>query len=57
MFAELTVVGTRIYQRSDIQAAIDLVTTGRLDARGRQPGLTRCTTGSPPSTACGAARA
>jgi threonine dehydrogenase-like Zn-dependent dehydrogenase len=33
MFAELTVVGTRIYLRSDIEAAIDLVTAGRLDVR------------------------
>jgi (R,R)-butanediol dehydrogenase / meso-butanediol dehydrogenase / diacetyl reductase len=33
MFAELTVVGTRIYLRGDIDAAIDLVTTGRLDVR------------------------
>jgi (R,R)-butanediol dehydrogenase/meso-butanediol dehydrogenase/diacetyl reductase len=33
MFAELTVVGTRIYLRSDIEAAIDLVTTRRLDVR------------------------
>jgi (R,R)-butanediol dehydrogenase/meso-butanediol dehydrogenase/diacetyl reductase len=33
MFAELTVVGTRIYRHSDIEAAIDLVTTGRLDVR------------------------
>jgi 2-desacetyl-2-hydroxyethyl bacteriochlorophyllide A dehydrogenase len=33
MFAELTVVGTRIYLREDIEAAIGLVTSGRLDAR------------------------
>lgn len=33
MFAELTVVGTRIYLRADIEAAIDLVTTGQLDVR------------------------
>lgn len=33
MFAELTVVGTRIYLRADIEAAIDLVTTGRLAVR------------------------
>jgi threonine dehydrogenase-like Zn-dependent dehydrogenase len=33
MFAELTVVGSRIYLRSDIEAAVDLVTTRRLDAR------------------------
>jgi threonine dehydrogenase-like Zn-dependent dehydrogenase len=32
MFAETTIIGTRIYSRSDIEAAIDLVTTGRLDA-------------------------
>src|SRR3954452_11325667 len=33
MFAEMTVVGTRIYLREDIEAAIALVTSGRLDAR------------------------
>jgi (R,R)-butanediol dehydrogenase/meso-butanediol dehydrogenase/diacetyl reductase len=33
MFAEITVIGTRIYQRGDIEAAIELVTTGRLDVR------------------------
>lgn len=33
MFAELSIVGTRTYLRSDIEAAIDLVTSGRLDAR------------------------
>jgi (R,R)-butanediol dehydrogenase / meso-butanediol dehydrogenase / diacetyl reductase len=33
MFAEITIIGTRVYQRSDIEAAIELVTTGRLDAR------------------------
>jgi (R,R)-butanediol dehydrogenase / meso-butanediol dehydrogenase / diacetyl reductase len=33
MFAELTVIGSRIYLRSDIEAAIDLVTTRRVDAR------------------------
>ena len=33
MFAEITIIGTRIYQRSDIEAAIELVTTGKLDAR------------------------
>lgn len=33
MFAETTIIGTRIYQRSDIEAAIDLVTNGRMDAR------------------------
>jgi threonine dehydrogenase-like Zn-dependent dehydrogenase len=33
MFAEITIIGTRIYQRSDIEAAIELVTTGTLDAR------------------------
>jgi (R,R)-butanediol dehydrogenase/meso-butanediol dehydrogenase/diacetyl reductase len=32
MFAEITIVGTRIYQRSDIEAAIHLVTTGMVDA-------------------------
>jgi 2-desacetyl-2-hydroxyethyl bacteriochlorophyllide A dehydrogenase len=32
MFAETTIIGTRIYQRSDIEAAIELVTTGRFDA-------------------------
>jgi len=32
MFAEITIVGTRIYQRSDIEAAIHLVTTGVVDA-------------------------
>jgi threonine dehydrogenase-like Zn-dependent dehydrogenase len=32
MFAETTIIGTRIYQRGDIEAALDLVTTGRLDA-------------------------
>jgi (R,R)-butanediol dehydrogenase/meso-butanediol dehydrogenase/diacetyl reductase len=32
MFAEITIIGTRVYQRSDILAAIELVTTGRLDA-------------------------
>ena len=32
MFGEITIMGTRIYQRSDIEAAIELVTTGRLDA-------------------------
>jgi (R,R)-butanediol dehydrogenase/meso-butanediol dehydrogenase/diacetyl reductase len=31
MFAEITIVGTRIYQRGDIEAAIELVITGRLD--------------------------
>jgi threonine dehydrogenase-like Zn-dependent dehydrogenase len=31
MFAETTIIGTRIYQRGDIEAALDLVTTGRLD--------------------------
>jgi (R,R)-butanediol dehydrogenase / meso-butanediol dehydrogenase / diacetyl reductase len=31
MFAETTIIGTRIYSRSDIEAAIELVTTGRLD--------------------------
>ncbi len=33
MFAEQTVVGTRIYLRSDIEAAVHLVTTQQLDAR------------------------
>jgi (R,R)-butanediol dehydrogenase/meso-butanediol dehydrogenase/diacetyl reductase len=33
MFAEITIIGTRIYQRSDFAAAIELVTTGKLDAR------------------------
>jgi (R,R)-butanediol dehydrogenase / meso-butanediol dehydrogenase / diacetyl reductase len=33
MFAEITIIGTRIYQRSDIEAAIELVTAGKLDAR------------------------
>jgi (R,R)-butanediol dehydrogenase/meso-butanediol dehydrogenase/diacetyl reductase len=33
MFAEMTVVGTRIYLREDIEAAIGLVASGRLDAR------------------------
>jgi (R,R)-butanediol dehydrogenase / meso-butanediol dehydrogenase / diacetyl reductase len=33
MFAEITILGTRTYQRSDVEAAVDLVTTGRLDAR------------------------
>lgn len=33
MFAEITIIGTRIYQNSDIEAAIELVTTGELDAR------------------------
>jgi 2-desacetyl-2-hydroxyethyl bacteriochlorophyllide A dehydrogenase len=32
MFAETTIIGTRIYSRSDIEAAIDLVTADRLDA-------------------------
>ena len=32
MFAESTIIGTRIYQRSDIEAAIELITTGKLDA-------------------------
>jgi (R,R)-butanediol dehydrogenase / meso-butanediol dehydrogenase / diacetyl reductase len=32
MFAEITMIGTRIYQRSDIEAAIELVTAGKLDA-------------------------
>lgn len=32
MFAEITIIGTRIYQRSDIEAAIGLVTSGKLDA-------------------------
>ena len=32
MFGEITIMGTRIYQRSDIEAAIELVTTGRMDA-------------------------
>jgi len=31
MFAEATIIGTRVYQRGDILAAIELVTTGRLD--------------------------
>ncbi len=34
MFSELTLIGTRIYQRSDIGAAIELITTGKLDAHG-----------------------
>jgi 2-desacetyl-2-hydroxyethyl bacteriochlorophyllide A dehydrogenase len=33
MFAEITIIGTRTYQRGDIEAAIELMTTGRLDAR------------------------
>jgi (R,R)-butanediol dehydrogenase/meso-butanediol dehydrogenase/diacetyl reductase len=32
MFAEITIIGTRIYQASDIEAAIELVTSGKLDA-------------------------
>jgi threonine dehydrogenase-like Zn-dependent dehydrogenase len=32
MFAETTIIGTRIYQRGDTDVAIDLITTGRLDA-------------------------
>jgi threonine dehydrogenase-like Zn-dependent dehydrogenase len=32
IFAETTIIGTRIYQRGDTDVAIDLVTTGRLDA-------------------------
>jgi len=32
MFKEITIIGTRIYQRSDIEAAIELVTAGRFDA-------------------------
>jgi (R,R)-butanediol dehydrogenase / meso-butanediol dehydrogenase / diacetyl reductase len=31
MFAEITIIGTRIYQASDIEAAIELVTSGKLD--------------------------
>lgn len=34
MFAELTLVGTRIYTRPDILAAIDLVVTGAIDPAG-----------------------
>jgi threonine dehydrogenase-like Zn-dependent dehydrogenase len=34
MFSELTLIGSRIYQRSDIDAAIELITTGKLDAHG-----------------------
>lgn len=33
MFAELTLVGTRIYTRPDILAAIDLISAGAVDAR------------------------
>ena len=33
MFAEITIIGTRIYQRTDIEAAIELITTGKVDAR------------------------
>ena len=32
MFAETTIIGTRIYQCGDTDVAIDLVTTGGLDA-------------------------
>jgi threonine dehydrogenase-like Zn-dependent dehydrogenase len=32
MFAEITIIGTRTYQRSDIEAAIELVTTRKVDA-------------------------
>jgi (R,R)-butanediol dehydrogenase / meso-butanediol dehydrogenase / diacetyl reductase len=32
MFAEITIIGTRTYQRSDIEAAIELVTTGKVNA-------------------------
>ena len=39
MFAELTVRGTRIYLREDIEAAIGLVTTGRVDARAVVSGI------------------
>ena len=32
MFAEITIIGTRIYQRTDIEAAIELITAGKVDA-------------------------
>jgi len=31
MFSEITIIGTRIYQRSDIEAAIELITTDKLN--------------------------
>ena len=33
MFDEVTIIGTRIYQHSDIEAAIGLIATGKLDTR------------------------
>jgi threonine dehydrogenase-like Zn-dependent dehydrogenase len=32
MFAEITIIGTRIYQRTDIEAAIELITASKVDA-------------------------
>jgi (R,R)-butanediol dehydrogenase / meso-butanediol dehydrogenase / diacetyl reductase len=34
MFSEITIIGTRVYQRSDIEAAIELITTDKLNVRG-----------------------
>ena len=33
MFDEITIIGTRIYQHSDIEAAIGLIAMGKLDTR------------------------
>jgi (R,R)-butanediol dehydrogenase / meso-butanediol dehydrogenase / diacetyl reductase len=32
MFAEITIIGTRIYQRTDIEAAVELITASKVDA-------------------------
>ena len=32
MFAEITIIGTRIYQGTDIEAAVELITAGKVDA-------------------------
>lgn len=34
MFSETTLIGTRIYQRRDVEAAIELITTGKLEVQG-----------------------
>jgi threonine dehydrogenase-like Zn-dependent dehydrogenase len=57
MFAEITIVGTRIYQRGDIEAAIELVITGRLDTHPLISKIFPWTRRFAPSKACVAVRA
>ena len=56
MFAEITIIGTRIYQRTDIEAAVELITAGKVDAHRLISKIFHGMTRSALSTACAAAK-